>query len=124
MQYITQNSEIIDNQTGLIWQRDVQNNLTYEQALELAERVALETGLAWRVPTVEELSSLLDRTRSFPASAFPDMPSDWFWSSTPDVGTADYAWSVDFKSGYVINDCLERQYAVRLVRTCGDQNAA
>jgi hypothetical protein len=116
---IVSETEVIDHQTGLIWQREIAENLTYEQDLEYAERVAEETGLPWRVPTVDELASLVDRGRYAPASAFPDMPSDWFWSSSPYVGDASYAWVVNFSNGYV--NSLNRNYdfAVRLVR-CGE----
>jgi hypothetical protein len=82
MRYEILATEVLDHKTGLIWQRDIAENLTFDQAFEYAERISRETGLAWRVPTFGELRTLLDRSRHNPASAFPDMPSDWFWSST------------------------------------------
>ncbi len=109
-------TEVLDTRTGLIWRRDFAENLTFDQAFEYAERVARETGLAWRVPTVEELSSLLDRTRSFPASAFPDMPSDWFWSSTS-LERPEFTFHINFENGFDSNVQLNGRYAARLVRS-------
>jgi hypothetical protein len=110
-------TEVLDCQTGLIWRRDFAENLTFDQAFEYAERVARETGQAWRVPTIDELASLVDRGRCSPASAFPDMPGLWFWSSSPCVGFTQIAWIVSFFGGYVDGDLRFNNFAVRLVRT-------
>ncbi len=109
-------TEVVDHQTGLIWQRDIAKDLTFDQARAHAERVAQETGLAWRLPTKDELASLVDDSRHDPACGFPDMPSKWFWSSSPYVGNTNDAWNVNFNDGNV--GCLNRNYylAVRLVR--------
>jgi hypothetical protein len=58
----------------------------------------------WRLPTVDELQTLIDRTRFNPAidtDKFPDTPSNWFWSSSPDASDPDYAWLVAFYLGHV-----------------------
>jgi hypothetical protein len=109
-------SEVVDHQTGLIWMKQVKTGLKVAQAQDYAEQVARETGRAWRVPTVDELISLVDRSCSEPASRFPDMPSKWFWSSSPYVGDAGYAWFVFFSNGYVGNYYRSSSDAVRLVR--------
>lgn len=110
-------TEVLDHQTGLIWQRAIEENLTYHEALEHAGRVARATGLTWRVPTKDELAGLVDRSRHNPASGFPDMPSEVFWSSSPSVGNAYDAWFVNFGSG-VVSGRFSRSFslAVRLVR--------
>jgi hypothetical protein len=77
----------------------------------------VKPGRHWRVPTVEELASLVDRSRLLPASSFPDMPLDnIFWSSSPYVDDADHAWIVYFGDGSVASDSRKYEYAVRLVR--------
>ena len=116
MRFEINGTEILDRKTGLIWQRAIEKNLTHEEALEHAERISRETGLNWRVPTIDELSSLLDRTRSFPASGFPDMPSETFWSSTPYVGGTYLAWVVNFDNGRVYDSYRNCGLAVRLVK--------
>jgi hypothetical protein len=45
--------------------------------------------------TQANVQSIADRTRVNPAidpSAFPNTPSDWFWSASPYVGASGYAW--------------------------------
>ena len=116
MRYEVNETEVLDTQTGLIWQKYFTENLTYNQALEYADRESRETGLPWRVPTVDELASLVDRDRMTPASGFPNMPETWFWSSSPYVGDANYAWYVDFYDGYVYFNYRSLNLAVRLVR--------
>jgi hypothetical protein len=117
MRYEIDDNEVLDHQTGLIWQRAIAENLTFDQAFECAERVARETGLAWRLPTKDELAGLVDKSRHFPASRFPDMPSGWFWSSSEwGWGDTDSAWLVDFAVGDAADGRQCNCYAVRLVR--------
>jgi len=135
--------EVIDHQTGLIWRADIERRaaetvetlkegffstkketetkreadaFTFDEAEIRASEVAQQTGLSWRVPTLDELASLVDRSRSEPASDFPDMPPAWFWSSAPYVGNADLAWDVYFRYGFVDGSYRYSSYAVRLVR--------
>ena len=116
MRYEVNETEVLDTQTGLIWQKYFTENLTHEEALNNAERVARKTGLPWRVPTIDELVGLIDWTRTSPASAFPDMPETWFWSSSPYVGSSSLAWFVNFNFGVVNYSSRGYYYAVRLVR--------
>lgn len=115
MRYKILGSDVLDTQTNLVW-RSPTEGLTHAEALEYAERISRETGQVWRVPTVEELASLVDRSRRDPSSAFPDMPSAVFWSSSPYVGHSNYAWDVDFDYGYVNVSNRDDYSAVRLVR--------
>ena len=98
---ILNDHEVKDLQTGLIWQRcalgqkwDAQNKtcdtkvptLSWQQALQQAH----DLGNGYRLPTVKELYSLVDRgcSATINKTAFPNT-SYWgaYWSSTP-VATA------------------------------------
>ncbi len=98
----------------------------------------------WRVPTVRELASLIQcssgqfkdsddvkdggdkiqnncgGTFSKPTidiGVFPQTPTDdRFWSSSPFVGNASYAWDVNFGGGYVYDYGRYDTLPVRLVR--------
>lgn len=109
--------EILDTQTGLVWRRNPEPGAyTFEEAFARASQVAEETGQAWRVPTVEELASLVDRSRKEPASNFPDMSGIRFRSSSPYVGNTNLAWFVNFSYGFVDFSFRSSSNAVRLVR--------
>jgi hypothetical protein len=110
---ILSETEVLDHQTGLIWQRATAENLTFSEA----QAHANDTGQPWRVPTIAELVTLLDWTRASPASAFPDMTPLAFWSSSPYVGSSSFAWSVSFVNGSVYNVSRDYSIAVRLVRS-------
>jgi hypothetical protein len=71
------------------------------------------------LPNVKKLSSITDKTRSNPAidvTAFPATPSSWFWTSTPYVGNAAYAWYVYFGDGNVYYFNRNYPLQIRLVR--------
>ena len=109
--------EVKDNKTQLVWRRCSEgmswsvnacvgsaSNLTHQAALQQAAKVATNTGVAWRLPNVKELASIVDRSRSNPAIdtlVFPATPSNAFWSSSPYVGYSGYAWVVYFDGGSV-----------------------
>ncbi|KRG54081.1 DUF1566 domain-containing protein [Stenotrophomonas nitritireducens] len=81
----------------------------------------------WRLPEVEELFLLADRSRCSPAidiTAFPTCQSDWYWTATDDAseekdedtGHSDYAWIVYFGYGlssFSLRGNLNRVRAVR-----------
>jgi hypothetical protein len=49
-------------------------------------------------------------------TAFPNTPSEVFWSSTPWAGSSSSAWGVDFSYGYAGNGDVGYSYRVRCVR--------
>ncbi|TDM09676.1 MAG: fimbrial protein FimH [Ideonella sp. MAG2] len=121
-------SEVTDKRTGLIWARcsvgqtwdgitcaDGSNLMTHEAALLYAA-----SQIGWRLPNVRELASIADKGCSFPAIdtvAFPAQ-SGTYWSSSPYVGNSASAWSVNFDTGFVLNQGRESNLShVRLVRT-------
>ena len=97
------------------------SSFTHELALTRARDQASSTGVAWRLPNVKELASVVDRSKSNPAIdtvAFPVTPADAFWSSSPNVGYAGSAWSVNFYVGgvYDVSGGRGVTLPVRLVR--------
>lgn len=124
--------EVTDTHNGLIWRRCAEgihyqeNNITgnalaftHEAALEHADREAARTGLSWRLPTVEELVGLVDRSRANPAinaKIFPGTPPKWFWTAAPNRGSTQNAWSVGFNYGYFNYVSRTNVMAIRLVR--------
>ena len=90
----------------------------------------------WRLPTKDELASLIYCSSGEPAywkptsaackgaysrptiwsAAFPHTPANWFWSSSPGADGADDAWRVHFYYGYVYRSYKANAGYVRLVR--------
>ncbi len=75
----------------------------------------------WRLPTVDELQSILDYSAASPEPPFdtlwlPNTVNNYFWSASSFVGDSDYAWIVDFHDGSVIDDFRSFSGHVRLVR--------
>jgi hypothetical protein len=117
-----------DNWTGLIWQRTVDlqacpndgGPCTWQHAVDYCNGLGLPGG-DWRLPSVKELSSLVDdqskRSPPMDPSAFPDsQPADLFWSSSVFAGDPSLAWSVYFDDGSVDALAKDSTYRVRCVR--------
>lgn len=123
--YSMQGAEVTDKQTGLIWRRcsegqtwsdstctGAASTFTHEGA-----RVHAQSQTGWRLPTVKELGSIVDKTSNSPvidSTAFPATVSSWYWSSSL-LGVVDYAWYVSFKDGHA-NYNRHNSVYVRLVR--------
>lgn len=126
--------EISDSKTGLIWRRCPEgmnfsagtcngeaSHLNHDAAVTLAASESQRTKLPWRLPNAKELATIADKARKNPAIdpvAFPNTPSSWFWSYSPNEGGAGYAWFIDFNDGFVqVNGNRSGSYFVRFVRS-------
>lgn len=73
----------------------------------------------WRVPTTQELMSIVDNSRYYPSidtNYFPNTMSSHFWSASPFAPFPSYAWYVYFSYGYSDNNGRNYYRYVRLVR--------
>ena len=69
-----------------------------------AEKAVAALGEGWRLPTRQELESLVDTSRHDPAidiDRFPDTKSCRYWTSTPCAWNDAAVWCVDFYYGFV-----------------------
>jgi len=84
--------------SDLEWQQNSpKDKKTWQEAIAYAESI----GDGWRLPTVQELISQLDFTKSSPATSKPGWGLHWYWSSTPCASYPGSAWGVDFDDGGV-----------------------
>lgn len=73
----------------------------------------------WRMPSVNELLSIVHNGRIEPAieqSYFPHGRSGWYWSSSPFAELSGFAWGVYLGDGSVLGGSKGNEYHVRLVR--------
>lgn len=91
--YTIANGTVYDSRTKLTWQQAV-SSTTYSgaDAVTYCPGLAAQLGgSGWRLPTIKELVSIVDFSRTAPAidpTAFPSTPSGRFWSSTKAIGMA------------------------------------
>ena len=130
------NGTITDRKTGLIWKQCVEGLsgntcasgsaeiFSWQQALQRAQTVNSGGGFAgasdWRVPTIKELSSLVEQQCADPAinlTRFPNPGSDFVWSSSAVAGSTSNAWNVSFSNGSTNWSSESSYYQLRLVRS-------
>ena len=117
------NGEVVsDNKTGLEWQDNNETNSTtrtWQEAIDYCEELTLDMHDDWRLSNINELKTLLDRSKS------KDLVRDifeyvtylnYYWSSTSYVGYKDVAWKVDFRYGYLGGYTKHTKLYVRCVR--------
>jgi hypothetical protein len=95
---------ITDRATGLMWQKSGSDKtLTYEEAKAYVEKLKLAGYSDWRLPTVDELKSLLTQEKQsndlYINPIFEKKQYNWFWTS--DQRSSGGAWGVYFDGGDV-----------------------
>ena len=93
---------VLDTTTKPTWQRVVAPQTYKWQSAKDTCKALVTAGGGWRLPTVRELRSLIDFGHSDPAidkMAFPNTPSQFFWSATAYSGSSSSAWGVSFSNG-------------------------
>jgi len=72
------------------------------------------------VPTIKELQSIVDFTRSaspkIDTTYFSATQSDYYWSASISVGAMADAWYVDFDNGSAFTEARTNAHLVRCVR--------
>ncbi|MBU1684612.1 DUF1566 domain-containing protein [Patescibacteria group bacterium] len=96
---------VTDSKTGLQWQDNNETNSTthtWQDAIDHCEALGLDGHDDWRLPNINELQSLVDKSKSNSAvkgDTFEYVRSSFYWSSTTVLGYEDNAWGVDFSNG-------------------------
>ena len=154
---LDQKGTVIDQESGLMWMQCSLGQQWRRNACE-GEPVKVSWNKAnhelqphqfagfsdWRLPTIDELSSIvfcstgrteLERpderfqrktdgrcvegnyqTPTINLAVFPNTPADWFWSSSPFVHHERDAWGLNFAEGNVSWGVRGNESHVRLVR--------
>ena len=117
--YTTSSGTVYDTKTKLTWQQAVApGTYTWANAKAYCAGLSLN-GTGWRLPTIKELQTIVDESQTNPSidtTAFPSTPANWFWSSSPLVGSSSYACSVSFNDGSADCSAVSSASYVRCVR--------
>ena len=112
---------VMDEKNGLMWAAD---DVTAEPVkLAEAEKAVAELRLLghadWRLPTIQELLTVVDYTRHDPAANtdLHRVKSAWYWTATKAAWSAGVRWIVGFAvgNGYSGVECSRAR--VRAVRS-------
>ncbi len=115
----TKSGDIVtDNTLELQWQDDaVGSPIPWEEAIAYCEALTLGDYSNWRLPNINELKSIVDRSKYYPAivDGFENSSENKYWSSS--YGEyKNYAWGVTFIFGSVGNVSKADSNYVRCVR--------
>lgn len=114
---------VLDRETGLVWERAPSPDpVAYRAALvRCNEFVTIGNRLGWRLPTVQELATLIDPTQRSPAlppgHPFIDVQFDgYYFTVTADGRNTDNKWVVSFANeGDLSNGINGNQDQLRFV---------
>jgi len=109
---------VTDHRTGLVWeQADDGQTRNWDAANQYCDDLVLGGHSDWRLPSMDELQTLIDLSRHHPAiDPMFFCRSGNYWSSSSVAGYTEAAWFADFSYGYL--DWLTKPltYYVRCVR--------
>lgn len=103
-----------DRETGVLWEQSPEpTTMSWDEAVEHCSSLELAGRKQWRLPTIDELASLVDAS----VLGSPKLPrahpfdtncklggcvqSSFYWSETPCEDKADHAWLACFCNGSV-----------------------
>jgi hypothetical protein len=125
--------QVTDSTSGLVWRRCAEGMkwngsicagkpLKYTFAgAKAAAGAAAADGKAWRVPSKEELLSLVDgkgkKKPKIDVRAFPNTPSLSFWATRAGSDDNLNAWLINFANGRLFGNIGQAKFPLRLVRT-------
>jgi len=85
---------------NLFWTKQIFPSMNWKNALNECESLVYAGFSDWRLPNINELKTLVNISKSSPASDFPSMIQSALWSSTSIAG---YSWAVYFGNGEVLD---------------------
>ena len=114
------NGTVTDTSSSLIWQQaTAPNTYNWDQAISYCESLSFAGYTDWRLPTLDELKTLVDSTQTPPTinqMFFPDTRSSFYWSSITYANDARAAWGVRFSHASDEYFYKDGSYYVRAVR--------
>lgn len=118
--YIISANTVIDKTTNLLWQRIGDGTTrTWDEAWTYCRTLTIDTYESWRLPSWQELQSIVSFDQYSPAIngvAFPSTTNGTFWTASTDPYDSDEALRVNFFGGIVLGSAKDSATQVRCVR--------
>ena len=95
---------VLDKETGLVWTKNANSWGAETMASATLDCYSMSLGsrMGWRLPTMEELASLIDPTQSNPAlpsgHPFTSPQSNFYWSATTSATGSTHALGVNLSA--------------------------
>lgn len=108
---------VLDKETGLVWEKDPSSaTQTWLDGIENCYTRNVGVRKGWRLPSIEELNSLVDTTTINPAlpsgHPFGNIQMGWYWTININPKNNLHVWYVDFASG---NSGTDNKYSSRFI---------
>jgi serine/threonine protein kinase len=127
-----QDGTVTDIKTNLIWMRcslgqtwnghacvGQPERYTWKEVMNQAKQTTYAGSFDWRVPTIEELRSIVDANKNpvICSEAFPTTAPRFYWTASPHENFSNLAWVVYFSDGSYYTSYRDNIGSVRLVRS-------
>ncbi len=114
------NSVVSDKKNAIYWQDNLftqKSSEDWEDAAAYCDVLVLNGLSNWRLPSFEELHSIVDYTRFDPAinPVFAYVHHNTYWTSKDFSATKSRAWTINFKSGKTYYSYKTTNHSVRCV---------
>jgi hypothetical protein len=103
-QLVLGNQGVMDKETGLVWQKNLDTtSRNWYDSQVYCNTLNLGSRMGWRVPTLQELTSLVDQTQTNPplpsGHPFANVQNTFYWVATTKAIDTSAAWLVSMHDG-------------------------
>jgi len=114
-------SVVTDKIHAIYWQDNLSSQKSsedWDDAIEYCDKLVLNSIGKWRLPTFNELLSIVDYTRVNPAinPIFEYVNEGTYWTSRDFSATTSRAWNIDFRTGKTYYSYKTTNHSVRCVK--------
>jgi len=115
------NAVVLDKKNAIYWQDNLftqKSSEDWDDAVEYCDKLVLNTMDKWRLPTFNELLSIVDYSRVHPAinPVFDYVNEGTYWTSVDFSATLSRAWTIDFRTGKTYYSYKTTNHTVRCVK--------
>jgi len=121
-------SVVLDKKNAIYWQDNLSSQKSsedWDDAIEYCDKLILNKMKHWRLPTFNELLSIVDYRHVNPAinPIFEYINEGTYWTSIDFSGTASRAWTIDFRTGKTYYSYKTTNHSVRCVKEISVESA-